>query len=305
MSLELGAAGVLLDRTIDRIVDEGRVNALLDLVAAPPPDSTETVDAIMNRLTHPETIARLVASEPVDFVSLDRLMPSLSIDAHRVLIGALANTEQRRTRRKLLDRLVRTHADIAALAIERLNDERWFVQRNMLILLHGTGRVPSSFSAVPWTTHSHPHVRYEAIRLQLTIGRERSRALRAALAEEDPRFVRLGLAALQQECPPELVAVVTRVANDSNASEQLRTLAVQALGRSRNPQALETLLVWLDGGTTLFGRPRLPASTPFVLAALSALRQGWSTDRRASVLLALASASDDPKTRHAATQAGV
>jgi hypothetical protein len=305
MSLELGAAGVLLDRTIDRIVDEGRVNALLDLVAAPPPDSTETVDAIMNRLTHPETIARLVASEPVDFVSLDRLMPSLSIDAHRVLIDALANTEQRRTRRKLLDRLVRTHADIAALAIERLNDERWFVQRNMLILLHGTGRVPSSFSAVPWTTHSHPHVRYEAIRLQLTIGRERSRALRAALAEEDPRFVRLGLAAIQQECPPELVAVVTRVANDSNASEQLRTLAVQALGRSRNPQALETLLAWLDGGTTLFGRPRLPASTPFVLAALSALRQGWSTDRRASGLLALASASDDPKTRHAATQAGV
>jgi hypothetical protein len=304
MSLEVGTAGILLDRTIDRVVDQGRVNVVLDLLAEAPPDSSAAIDAIMNRLTHPDTIARLVAREPIDFASLDRLLPALSLDAHRVLIDALANTEHRRTRRKLLDRLARTQTDIAALLIERLNDERWFVQRNMLVLLHGSGRVPSSFSAVPWTTHPHPHVRYEAIRLQLTMGRERSRALRAALTEDDPRFVRLGLAALQQECPPELVAVVTRVANDPNASEQLRTLAVQALGRSASPQALETLLAWVDGGTTLFGRPRLPTPTPFVLAALSALSEGWSTDQRASAVLALAGASDDSQIRHAARRDG-
>lgn len=301
MSLEVNTAGILLDRTIDRAVDEGRVNAVLDLLASAPPESGAAIKAIMSRLTHADTISRLVTREPIDFASLDRLLPKLSIDAHRVLIDALANTEHRRTRRKLLDRLTRTRTDIAALAIERLNDERWFVQRNMLVLLHGTGQAPASFSAVPWTTHPHPHVRYEAIRLQLTLPRERLRALRTALTEEDPRFVRLGIAALQHKCPPELINFVIRVANNPNAADALRTLALQVLGRSRNPEILETLLALVDGGTTLFGRPRLPPTTPVVLAALCALSEGWSTDRRAGAVLALAAQSDDPQVSLAAS----
>jgi hypothetical protein len=301
MCLEVGTAGILLDWAIDRAVDEGRVNAVLDLLQSAPPDSGAAAKAIMNRLTHADIISRLVTREPIDFASLDQMLPKLSIDAHRVLIDALANTEHRRTRRKLLDRLTRTHADIAALAIDRLNDERWFVQRNMLVLLHGTGQAPASFSAVPWTTHPHPHVRYEAVRLQLTLPRERSRALRTALAEEDPRFVRLGLAALQHKCPPELINFVIRIANNPNAADALRTLALQVLGRSRNPEILETLLAMVDGGTTLFGRPRLPPTTPVVLAALSALSEGWSTDQRASAVLALAAQSDDPQVSQAAS----
>jgi HEAT repeat protein len=194
--------------------------------------------------------------------------------------------------------------DIATLAIERLEDQRWFVQRNMLVLLHTSGRAPSSFSAVPWVTHSHPHVRYEAIRLQLTIPRERLRALRTALSEADPRFVRLGLVALQHKCPPELVSFVIRVANDSKASEELRTLAVQVLGRSRSPEILETLLTQVYGGTTLFGKPKLPATTTIVLAALRALADEWSTEGRASGVLAAAAQSDDPQVRQAARGSG-
>ena len=304
MSLEVGTPGVLLDRTIDRAADEGRVKPILELLASAPSDSGAVWNAIMKRLSQPDTIARLVAREPIDFDSLDRLQPSMSIEAHRVLLDALANTESRRTRRKLLDLLAHTHVDIATLAIERLEDQRWFVQRNMLVLLHTSGRAPSSFSAVPWVTHSHPHVRYEAIRLQLTIPRERLRALRTALSEADPRFVRLGLVALQHKCPPELVSFVIRVANDSRASEELRTLAVQVLGRSRSPEILETLLTQVYGGTTLFGKPKLPATTTIVLAALRALADEWSTEGRASGVLAAAAQSDDPQVRQAARGSG-
>jgi hypothetical protein len=303
LSLEVGTPGIPLDRAIDRAVAEGRVSVVLDLLGSAPPDSGAVAAAILSRLAHPDNIRRLVEREPINFASLDQLLPRLSVDAHRVLIEALANTEHRRTRRMLLDRLARTHADIAALAIERLDDDRWFVQRNMLVLLHGCGKLPSSFSAVPWTAHPHPHVRYEAIRLQLTIPRERLRALRAALSEADPRFVRVGLTALQHKCPPDLVSLVIRIANDSNASDAVRTLAVQTLGRglgrSRDPQILETLLALVDGGTTLFGKPKLAAPTPIVVAALGALSEGWSTDRRASVRLALAGESGDPEIRDA------
>jgi hypothetical protein len=300
MSLEVGAAGVLLDRTIYRAAEQGRLQPVLELVASAPPDSAEVVAAIRKCLVKPGTIARLLAHDPIDFPSLDLLLPSLSLESYRVLIDALANTDQRRTRRKLLDRLSHTSVDIGPLAVERLTDERWFVQRNMLVLLHASGRVPPYFSAVPWTTHSHPHVRFEAIRVQLTIGRERSRALRAALSEDDPRFVRLGLAALQQICPAELVGLVARVANDPNASDELRSLAARALGRSRSPQALEALIASLDGGTTLFGKPKLPTPTPFVLAALGALSDGWATDSRASALLLLARESENAHVRRAA-----
>jgi hypothetical protein len=86
--------------------------------------------------------------------------------------GQLANCEQRRSRRLLLDRLVRPPVDLAPLILERLTDERSFVQRNLLILLTRSGCAPATFSAEPWTTHPHPQVRYEAIRLQLTLPAE-------------------------------------------------------------------------------------------------------------------------------------
>ena len=299
MSLEVGTAGVLLDKAIDRAVEIGRAGDMLELVASAPPESKETADAIMTRLMHPDTIARFIAREPVDFASLDQLLPKLSIDAHRVLLDALANTDNRRTRRKLLDRLAHARVDVGVLAVERLNDERWFVQRNMLVLLHASGRIPPSFSAAPWTTHSHQHVRYEAIRLQLMIPRERVRALRAALSENDPRFVRVGLAALQNKCPPELLGLVMRVANNPAAPENLRTLAVQVLARSRTPEVLETLLAAVDGGTTLFGRPKLPAPNAFVVAAITALNDSWSTHPRTRTILALAAESEDPDLRAA------
>jgi len=303
MGLEVGTPGVLLDRTIDRVIHEGHIGSVLALVATAPPGSGVVLDAMLKRLTHPYSIGRLVSREPPDFVSLEQLLPALPLDAHRVLLDALSNTDRRHTRRKLLDLLAQSHVDIASLAIERLSDERWFVQRNMLVLIHACRPVPASFSAAPWTTHPDARVRYEALRLQLTIPGERSDALRAAISEPEPRFVRLGLAALQEECPPNLVGPVADIARNPDASEQLRTLAVRALAHvvppSRDPRILEALLASTDGGTTLFGKPKLPAPTPRVLAALSALQEHWSTDEPAAMVLALARESDDRTIRRA------
>ncbi|HEU4785944.1 MAG TPA: hypothetical protein VFS57_00995, partial [Gemmatimonadaceae bacterium] len=86
--------------------------------------------------------------------------------------------------------------------------------------------------------------------------------------------------------------------------EEVRTLAVRALGRvvplSRDPQILDALLATADGGTTLLGRTRLAPPTSRTLAALAALHDQWPNDERASVLLALARASEFPDVRRAA-----
>ena len=304
IGLEVGSSGILVDQAIDRAVDEGCVDRILALLVSAPSGASAAIDAILTRLTQPDSIGRLVAREPADFVSLEQLLPLLSTDAYAALFDALSNTENRRTRRKLLDLLTRAEPDIAPLAIERLGDERWFVQRNMLVFLNARGQLPPSFSPAPWTTHPDERVAYEAIRLQLTIPHERVQAIVAALAAGDPRCLRMGLVALQEECPCELVGHVIRVANDRRAPEALRTLAVRALGRvvppSSDPQVLETLLAAADGGTTLLGRTRLATPTARTLAALAALRDFWSYDERAGVLLTLARSSEFPDVRRAA-----
>ena len=304
MSLEVGSSGILVDQSIDSAVEGGCVGRILDLLVSAPSGSGAAIDNILTRLTTPDSIARVVAREPVDCDSLEQLLPLLSADALRVLVDALANTEHRRTRRKLLDLLAGAEADITPLAIERLGDERWFVQRNMLVLLHTRGQLPPDFSAAMWTTHPDERVAYEALRLQLTIPRERTRAIRTALSGDDPRVVRLGLAALRDGCPADLVSLVVAVANDPKASEEHRTLAVRALGcvvpPSRDPQVLEALLATVDGGTTLFGRQRLASPTSRLLAALTALNDQWSDNERAAALIELARASEFPDVRRAA-----
>jgi hypothetical protein len=104
---------------------------------------------------------------------------------------------------------------------------------------------------------------------------------------------------VQHYCPPDVVPLVTRVATHAGATEQLRMLALRALGRSREPQALDVLLAAVDGGTTLLGVPRVPVPTPPVLAALRALTEGWSSAPRARAVLALARDAADPALRQA------
>ena len=56
---------------------------------------------------------------------------------------------------------------------EKLEDERWYVQRNLLLLLERLRRVPQGFSTTPWTQHPDARVRYQGVSLQLAVPAER------------------------------------------------------------------------------------------------------------------------------------
>jgi hypothetical protein len=75
---------------------------------------------------------------------------------------------------------------------------------------------------------------------------------------------------------------------------------VRALGQSRERAALDALLRLVDGGKSVFGRPKLAAPTPIVVAAVRALVEAWSTDPKAGDMLTLARGSSDPQLRLAA-----
>ena len=177
-----------------------------------------------------------MAHEPLDVETLDELLPLITIDGYAVLLDALAKSGNRATRRKLLDRLSETAVDVVPLIVARLDDERWYVQRNMLYLLERRQHVPPGFSAMPWMQHPDDRVRYQAIRLQLTIPEEREIAVAAALEDADERITRVGLMALQEDFQPAFTSRVAQLAMNPRLVEELRVHAVRALGKSRERQ---------------------------------------------------------------------
>ena len=83
----------------------------------------------------------------------------------------------------------------------------------------------------------------------------------------------------------------------------MRSLAIRALGYARPPAALDALLRLASGGRSLFGREKLRAKSPEVLAALMALATGWGRHPRARAVLERAAAANDHEIRAAARQA--
>lgn len=299
MSLEIGDGGPLVDRAIDQAIGDGRFGALLRLLTSVPPDGNAAAEHLRARLVTPASIATLSARDPFDVDALDHLLPLLNLEGFEVLLDALATSTSRSTRRRLLDRLPRAALDVAPLIAERLHDERWFVVRNMLVLLQRVRSLPPGFSPAAWVTHSDPRVRHEALILQLSVPRERELGLRTALEDADPRTVRLAVVAMQRESPASLVPFLARVVLNSRMPDELRLLAISSLGRSRDPRGRDALLEIVDGGRTLFGRPRLAPATPVCLAALRTLAEFWAADAAAAATIAMAAASSDPEVRHA------
>lgn len=300
MSLEVGEPGPMIDRAIDALLRAGRAGALLDAVDGAPDPDGPVAARIRARLIGEHGLRVMLDGTTADFEALDRLESRLSEDSYAALLDLLVTSEHRLVRRRLLERLAVAPVDLGPLIAARLADPRWFVQRNMLVLLERLGRLPAGVSLTPFLTHDDVRVRHEAIRVQLRLPGEREAAVRAALADGHPRLVHRGLVELQHECPAALVHEVAAVALDAQAGDEIRELAIRALGRAVDVQAVEPLLGLVAGGRTLLGRQKLAAPTPAMRAALAALAGAWRSDPRADALVRLAAASTDPDVRRAA-----
>ena len=196
-----------------------------------------------------------------------------------------------------------TVLDLSDAIVARLEDDRWYVKRNLLVLLDRHGCVPAGFSASPWTSDPDSRVRLEAIRVQLRLPDEYELAILTALEDVDSRVVALGLTAVQDHCPSAAVPRVAELALQTEARDEVRFQAAMALGRVQPGQALVALLKLADGGRSWFGRRKLPPRTPVLLASIRALAAQWASDSRTVQILAAAARSSDPDLRRAAQAA--
>ena len=301
MALELGVAGPRLTATVDAVARGGRLLQLLDALDDAP--ASEVAEAVRRHVASPDMVAQLVAREPVDFATLERLAARVGPAAAPPLLERLALAEGRGTRRGLLALLAKMGGAIAPLVIARLEDPRWYVTRNLLAVLEELGPLPEGYSAAAYLRHPDPRVRWQAVKLELKQPGDHTAALTAGLSDPDPRTLRLtlGVAVATQTCPAAAAPVLASRASDRTLAADARVLAARVLGYCRAEVGLEALLRLTSGGRALFGRERLPPKSPELLVALAALATAWPDDPRARARLARAAAASDREIRAAAT----
>jgi hypothetical protein len=298
LALESGIAETGTRGAADRMIARKQVGALLALLDTVPRNDPVAM-ALRERLHHPQSVRAILAAQPVDLDSLDRLIPAAGIETAPVLLDALADSRERRVRMRLLEFLSRFGDPVGSLALERFDGMPWYVQRNLVHLISRLPDTPTDFPFEALLGHRDVRVRHEAIAVALNDPEQREFAVEHAISSDHPATLQMGLECLQDYCPPEYLPRVTAVAMDPLRDEEVRAGAIMAVAASRDPATLRILRRLVVGrGITSLGR--LAPRSPTMLAALRGLAAHWPQHPKVGMLLDTARQSRDADVRDAA-----
>ncbi len=278
------------------MVREGAIAELLDVLEEAPAENP-AVPELRAQLEKPEILASLLDRGTLDFEVIDGLIALLGVAAARPLLDALAESESRAVRSQLLRRLADLGPGIGPDIVKRLDDERWFVRRNLLSLLEDLGRSPEGFTAAPYLEDENEGVRLAAIKLLLRDPSERARAVAAALQCDDSRTVILGLLAARGAPPEDQVGRIVALALAEENSREVRVHAIRALEEVRSDVALEALLQIARSRRRWTLRRRVAGRPAVAREVLAVLGATWGDDPRAKRVLRRAGHSKGTGTR--------
>jgi hypothetical protein len=305
-SFEVGALGGAVWNAVGKLgaTEEG-VRQILDLVKRGPRDSN-SVEVVAQQFATPTRLIMLLREDPIDRAAVGAIAARNPDGAASPLIDALIVAEKRDLRTWLLDQIATLGPSVCALASERLQtDDQWFVQRNMLRVIREAKCVIDPKVIDRFVQHSDVRVREEAVQIQLNDPVTRNRALAAALRDPELSMLKIGLKAARAAAPEGVMPFIAKRIQDPGFPRELRMASLHVLARSTSVLALEPLLRFALGGTTLLRKPKLAAKSPEMLVALDGLARMWPNERRAAALLALARESTDPEITKAAEGSGL
>lgn len=303
MSLEVDTWGPAVAKAVSDLVDSREVGYLLRLADDAPGDSQVRV-RLMDYLTSPTQLRRILSGEDVHEETLNALVGRMGTEAIPTLLDVLTESESRAIRRKVFDALVGFGEELGPQLMARLDDSRWFVIRNLLALIKTLPANPQGFAPGPFLSHEDPRVRREAFALAVRESGHREKTLALGLADPDDRMLRIALRELQEALPETLVPVLVSRVLRAGRDPDLRVMAVKALRHSRSNLALEVLLEVCDGGKSILGKVKLPPVSRELLAALGVLGEVWSNDKRAREALRAAKRAKDARIREALSGEG-
>lgn len=298
-AIEVDAYGATVRRALLDLVDRGGVGPVVELLGEDA-DDVPAARTMLDFLTEPAQLRRILSRTPVEEEALDALVGWVGENAIDPLMEVLVESESRSLRRKVFDMLARLGPRAGERAVERLEDRRWFVQRNMLALLHHLEGLPKGFDPLWFTSHGDHRVRREALPLALRDPSSRDHALSLALSDRDERLVRMALMELHDEVPGALIPTVVHRAMHEGRSDEIRALAVRVVRDSDSLLVRDALVAMAAPSRSIFGRPRLAPVGAATLAAVETLSRRWSRDAQAKPVLERARRSPDPELVRAA-----
>jgi len=242
MAIETGGVGEPLDRAVTEFMVKGRIPDLITILDKATKSNPAT-ERVRTRVEDPEMLTATLAAQPVDFNLVDQLIPALGPRAAMPMLKVLIESESLQVRRALIDRLIRIPDHVRPHLAALVNDERWYVQRNMLFIAAELPGLPLALDASPFRQHPDARVRREALRLLFRDAVERTRAICTALSDEDPRVKRQALnAVVEGGVPAPAVPLLIALASDSEQESELRVGAIRALASTGGNLAVDAML---------------------------------------------------------------
>ena len=298
MALELECLGPAVYEAVEELLSRRQLVSIAHCLENAPQSSTIT--ELWRYIATPERLDRELAAVPLDQEAVSILVERMGASAADSLLDRLASADDRSTRAAILKQLMALGPQAGEVAVARLPQAPWFVQRNILVLLGRLGSWPSGFTPVSYADHPDQRIRREAIKLMLDAPEQHGDAVLRGLRDSDEGIVALALAGAVESAPAEALPLVHRIAIDSRRPAESRVLAVRTLARSKTAQAKQVLQELVVNRRRWFGR-RLAPKSPELLAALSGLATHWRDDPAAADVLAQARQHSDPDIRAAAS----
>ncbi len=295
LGLEIGHATDPVVEAAQRLVARGQVPEMLHLLDLDGNDPA-VVRTIADTALDPALLDQVLATTPIDFVLVDRIVSHAGARSVGALLSTLGSSEDRSTRRRLIEMLARLGPEAQSTLLDQLDGAPWYLARNILVVLGQSPTVAHPERVAAALRHEEPRVRQEALKVLLRQeGSLRERIVAEVLDAGDPTMVRTALTALEGRCPPRLVGPVA--ATLLQPHEDIRLLALHALSEADNPVIVPQLLSLVRTAGGFFRRIRLEPPTPVMLAALTLLARRWPTHRQVGPVLQLAARSSDPAIR--------
>ena len=295
ISIEIDEAVSSTMNAADGMVVNGQLGGLMDLLETAPENSTATTE-LWQQVDRQDTVTTLLSCSPVSFGTLDRILTRVWMAAAEPMLDYLYTSQSRSERLDIIERLALLGPEVRPMVVERLDDEHWYVVRNMLVILGMLPGPSDGFS--PWDYMEHPdhRVKREALKIALSLKSEREVAIMYALQDPDEQFIELGMEAAESGCPAEAVPQINSLLQNAKLPPKLQLSAIRALAVSRTPEALKILINRIWKSKLIFWRALAPKSAD-MLEALAALKKQWSADPIARAVLKAAEKSSDPQIR--------
>jgi len=215
-------------------------------------DALETIDRLselrvaLDRFADISIIRTLVEAlhdaPPQTVAVIKQLTERLGIVASRALLIALADENNLGRRRRLFDFAVSLGPAVVPAATQFLSDDRWFVVRNMIILLRTVNDRTSLAEIRRIANHADLRVRMEAIKSLLALDSTVPRALLdEAIHARDPKLAEIAITLVGNYGIKEAVDPLLRMIGGRDvfgARRVLRIRAIKALGELAVPDAL-------------------------------------------------------------------